>query len=425
MTTSLGISATTTALRALLGAVSKRDKGLEGIAITTSPLDVARRGNNENQLNLFLYQTRISAAWTNTELPYRQRPGEVGLPPLGLELSYLLTPFSSSDTDSDTGSHRILGAAMSLLHDHPLLGRDEIRLALGGDLAAAELAEQIERIRIVPIRLSVDELSKLWTTFQTQFRLSVAYEVGVVLIESRRTVSAALPVLRRGEDDRGAQVLAGRSPVVEQVVVAGRRPAARLGEKVVLTGLGLRPGQDIRLALLGESPEDRLARTGLDAPLALAAVAGDSPNSIALELPPIAQDADAMRHFAPGYHTLVVVEPGSPPILSNLAMLALAPRIGVASAPAAGGALSVEVTCTPRMGPRQKAQLLVGSVTVDPRAIEQPNDVAKPTILRFLLEDIAAGTYTVRLRVDGVDSVPLSDPPDPTAGFDPGQQVTL
>ena len=51
---------------------------------------------------------------------------------------------------------------------------------------AATSHEQIERVRITPQPLSVDELSKLWTAFQTHFRISAAYQVSVVLIESTR-----------------------------------------------------------------------------------------------------------------------------------------------------------------------------------------------------------------------------------------------
>ncbi len=50
------------------------------------------------------------------------------------------------------------------------------------------------RITLQP--LSVEEISKLWTAFQTQFRTSVSYQVSVVLIESQRPAKTPLPVLR-------------------------------------------------------------------------------------------------------------------------------------------------------------------------------------------------------------------------------------
>jgi len=47
--------------------------------------------------------------------------------------------------------------------------------------------------------MSLEDVSKLWTTFQTQYRISAAYEVSVVIIESSRIVKTPLPVLTRGE----------------------------------------------------------------------------------------------------------------------------------------------------------------------------------------------------------------------------------
>ena len=91
-------------------------------------------------------------------------------------------------------------APMRALHDHPLLGADEIRTALADN----DLADQIERIRITPQTMSVDEFSKLWTTFQVGYRISAAYHVSVVLIDSTRPARTPLPVLTRGAKDTGA-----------------------------------------------------------------------------------------------------------------------------------------------------------------------------------------------------------------------------
>ena len=85
--------------------------------------------------------------------------------------------------DDEVRSHRFLGRAMSVLHDHPLLGADGDRAARSPE---SELHDQVERIRSRLSRCSVEEMSKLWSGFQTQYRLSVAYQVSVVLIESTR-----------------------------------------------------------------------------------------------------------------------------------------------------------------------------------------------------------------------------------------------
>ena len=165
-----------------------------------------------DQLNIFLYHMPLNAAWRNMDMPRQVRPGETGQPPLGLNLYYLITGYGSED--SELRSQQWLGKAMSVLHDHPLLGAEEIKGALDG----SGLEDQIERVRITPQNLSSDEMSKLWTAFQAPYRNSMAYQVDVVLIESNRPSQAPLPVLTRGKDDSGPSAVAGNSlPVITSV----------------------------------------------------------------------------------------------------------------------------------------------------------------------------------------------------------------
>jgi hypothetical protein len=175
MSNSLAIAAVTAALRHLL------DRGLSadvpGTRVTTRPPDKARDGQSGNQVNLFLYRTAPNAAWRNADWP-----GSDGQPPLALNLSYLLSAYGQNDDDPDPYSHRLLGEAMRILHDHAVLDPAAVREALPGN----DLHEQAERVRVALQPLSLDELSKLWTTFQTPYRISVAYEVSVVLIASAR-----------------------------------------------------------------------------------------------------------------------------------------------------------------------------------------------------------------------------------------------
>ena len=92
---------------------------------------------------------------------------------------------------------------MSVLYDHPTLSAADITSATQTLLPDNDLASQFERVRITMHPLTIDELSKLWTGFSMQYRLSAAYEVGVALIESTRGTQAGLPVLTRGPGDQG------------------------------------------------------------------------------------------------------------------------------------------------------------------------------------------------------------------------------
>src|SRR5260221_7974424 len=100
---------------------------------------------------------------------------------------------------------------MSIMYDHPLLGSQEIKDALPSDIDS-DLENQIERVRITLQPLTVEEIFRLWSGFLTQYRISVSYEISVVLIESTRAVRTPLPVLTRGKDDRGVKSHASMLP---------------------------------------------------------------------------------------------------------------------------------------------------------------------------------------------------------------------
>ena len=225
MSNSLAISAVTATLRRL---IIRGVSDLPNQNVTTKPLDKARpNGTAADQLNIFLYQTILNAAWRNMDMPRQVRPGETGQPPLALNLHYLITAYG--ENDDETKSHGWLGRAMGVLHDHPVLAGQEIQDALAG----SELESQIERVRITPQPLTLEEMSKLWTAFQTQYRISVAYAVEVVLIESTRRSRTPLPVLTRGEDDRGVSAQADLIPPFPTILDV-KPPSEQISARLLL-----------------------------------------------------------------------------------------------------------------------------------------------------------------------------------------------
>jgi hypothetical protein len=188
MSNALAIAALTATLRHLLDRGLNAD--LPGTLVTTRPPDKARLAGTGNQVNLFLYQVLPNAAWRNLD-PRQLETGEAGQPPLALNLYYLLSAYGQNEDDPDPFSHRLLGQAMCVFHDHPVLEPAELREALEG----SDLHQQAERVRITLQPLALEETTKLWTTFQTPYRLSVAYEVSVVLIDGTR--SQASPAAAR------------------------------------------------------------------------------------------------------------------------------------------------------------------------------------------------------------------------------------
>ena len=240
MSNTLAIGAVTATLRSLLETEIAHEGG--GLRVTTLPPDKAQTFNpaadGGGWINLFLYHTQINPAWRNTSSPRQVKPNESGFPPLGLDLFYLVTAYEKMDGDSSVLAHRLLGRAMLVLHDHPLLGADEVRAVVPDN----DLADQIERVRITPHAMSLEDLSKLWMIFQTGYRISAAYQVSLVLIDSRRSARTPLPVLTRGEDDSGPKAqadLVPPFPALLNVTLPDDQNSARVGDQVSLGGVHL------------------------------------------------------------------------------------------------------------------------------------------------------------------------------------------
>lgn len=424
MSNSLAIEAVTSALQKLIEDGAKlldnggQDPELTDLEVTVQPPDRARNNRTNNQINLFLYQTIVNAALRNMDMPRQVRSGESSFPPLALNLHYLITAYGRNN--EDTMSHRLLGRAMRILHDYSvliasdLLSPTEIR-----DLfSESGLDLQPERVRLTPIPISIDEMSKLWTIFQTQYRISAAYQAAVLLIESTRPVRSSLPVLKRGTADRGPDVASEASPFLDEVLMQNSQPSARLGENLTLRGRHMDgPGLMVRFSSLR-----------LDDYIEIETSPDGSASQIGVHLRDEIEDPLAMARWVPGYYTvsLVIRRPNMPAWTSNEAAFALAPKITISPNAAPEGDLSLTITCTPRIRDRQRIILLFGESQIMPETITNPADESQPTTLDFFIPAVSRGSYQVRLRVDGVDSLPIiqSGTP-PRLEFDPGQKVTI
>lgn len=425
MSNSLAIAAVTATLRSLLerciiadpAVDPSSDPDLSGTVVTARPPDEAAGRNHARQLNLFLYQTNPNAAWRNMDMPRQTRSGETGQPPLPLTLHYLLTAYIRDDNeDADFLSHRLLGRAMSILHDHPLLGEVEIRNALVGN----DLDAQVERVRITPQTLNLDEMSKLWTTFQTPYRLSTAYEVSVVLIESNRSIRTPLPVLQRGNLDQGVFVTASPTPIITEIRLPAPKAAAELGDALKILGSNL---DSASLAL-------RFHHAQLDTQIELTPLPGGTSSTIEAQIPDITVDPNTPSQWPAGIYTVSVVvqRPNNLPVwTTNEVPFALSPRITITDPPArqaAQGDVSLTLTCLPQIWPKQRITLLFGDRVIPVATIETPPDPTAATTLTFLVRDALPGSYVLRLRVDGIDSLPIEFSSS-ASQFDALQKVTI
>lgn len=409
MSNALSVSAVTAALRNLLDR-ALRDEPL-GTTVTTRVPDKARDTVSGNQLNVFLYHATLDAAFRNMPVPGPVRDSGTGRPPLPLCLHYLLTAYGADD--DDVVGHRVLGGAMSVMHDHTLLSPADIGATLG-DEGPVDLQHQREGLRITYQPLSLEEMSKLWTTFQTQYRISAAYEVSVILIDSVLPSRPALPVLRRGPDDAGADVLGGLVPplpTIESVSVPDPRGAAALGDTVVLAGHHLAGATRVRLA-----------HALLSTPHELPVAAAGTERSVSVILP--VADAGALPS---GSYTVTLVVPGTdggPERTSNSAVFALGPRITRITPPSpvpltTAGAVTLTVTLTPDPRPAQQVRLLLG----DHEFVSEPASPA-PGRRDFVVRNLDPGAYLARLRIDGFDSRVVEVGSSPLR-FDPAVGVVI
>lgn len=410
MSNAFAIAAVTATLQSILGRGVRADPDLNDTTVTTLPLDKARDKNTANQINIFLYHALPNATWTNMDMPRHVMPGETGMPPLALKLYYLLTAYGRDNDVTQPFSHQMLGTAMSVLHDFPVLSGEEIRSATSASLPRNDLDRQIERVRITLQPLSLEEISKLWTGFQTQYRMSVAYEATVILIESTRATKVPVPVLTRGPGDQGITSqgdLIPPYPALTEAVPPKNQPSVSLGDTLILHGHHL-DGSNIRV---------RFTNPNWTAPMEVAPDAGGTSETVSVTLP------NQTAVWPAGFYTVVVLVQRPSETYSratNEFPLSLAPSMAIIPKTHAAGDITFTVTCSPEVRPTQRVVLLLG----DNEIPAQPFSAQTGT-LTFLAKAVAKGDYWTRLRVDGVDSLLVVDRSVTPPVFDPTLQVKV
>ncbi|WP_282606184.1 DUF4255 domain-containing protein [Pelagibius sp. Alg239-R121] len=391
-------------------------------SVTALPPDrvVADNGDSQaTQLNVFLHRITPNAALRNTDLPTRSSEGRIVCRPrLALDLHYMLTAVSGEELHAEI----LLGYAMQLFHETAILPRERIRTALMGavpgdilpnDLGviqAAEIADQIELLKITPRTLSMDDMSKMWTALQANYRTTVAYDVSLVLIERDQPTRPSLPVLSRGGlvdpatgRDPGVTVrpdLMSSVPTLLTVEPLDEQPVMRLGGRVAVTGF----------ALDGGDATVRFSEPGTGLVLELVPLAPAAPNRLLIDLPsgpalaaahPLAGSGNDPGAWRIGSYSIDVrvLDGDGREVFSNALPLALAPATTPSAAPDAGG-VAITMTSEPPIRPGQTVEILVGQHTAQ---------IASPVAAVDQVQAVFAGLNSgaalpVRLRVDGIDS---------------------
>lgn len=392
------IATVTRALQTLLQSGVAADSIVGSGQVTARPPDKARATLTGNQINVFLYRTAIDAAYRN-QPPLSVASGESAEPALPLILSYLMTAYGQDD--DEVLAHRLLGIAMSVLNDRPILSPELLANAIAGNT----LGEQSEHVRIVPHPIPMDEISRLWATFQTGYRISATYDVSVVLIDSSRPVVAAPPVLRRGADDRGPIVTGAPAPPpgttparLRTATAPGGRPSVVGGDTLTIVGQNL-----------ADVTEFSVSGLRLDQPRTLPPASAEQ--TVATVVLPTGDDALP----AGSYLISAVSTSGTSTFTSAATPFAVRPTIAEASPirvkiPAGKSQVRLNLTSVPPPALGQSVAIVVSSRVLTATV----PDARHPERVRCAFDNAVPGTYALRLRVDAQDSLHVDDA-DPDA----------
>ncbi len=379
-------------------------------------------------LHVYLYQVTPNAALRNVDLPTRDSNGRLnGRPRAAIDLHYLLTFYGDATL---LMPERMMAAVVRDLHARAVIDAELIRqLIASGDHAElddSDLVNAHERVKFTPTQMSLEELSRLWSIMvQSPYALSVAYHAAVVELDALESGPTALPVLKRGEQDRGVETVLGPFPQLDSwwsgAPAAAARvpriasfPATQLGDRLLITGATL-GGDEVRLQF--QHPRLPVA-TGTLIP-----VADRDESELRVTLP---DDAAAQDQWAAGIYAVTVsVKHGGEEHTSNVLPLVFAARVtDIQPNPAArvGGDVSLTITCRPKVLEHQLVYLLLGGREI----AAEPFAGASDTLVFQIRNAPAVTDELIRIRVDGVPSLPFRY--DTITGafvFDTSQRVTI
>lgn len=430
MANALALASVTAVLKDLLndGLANANLDAIGQFSVTSLPLDRVTSADDDpiNRLNIFMWHATRNAAWSSQRLPARSADGaRIDSPYLALDLQFILTATGSEDLHAEI----LLGYAMQIMHEAPVLTRDAIRLSLGGAggpvdaallpaaqqfIIASDLADQFEQIRITPAvpdkehPMQLEGLSNLWSAFSAPLRPSALYHVSCVLIESQTPVRSPLPVLTLG--GRTAQI---RNPQITRV------QALPQGARGTPDPLGaIEPGSWV--SLTGTALASDRMRLRLGARVLPVAPTNATNRRVDVQLP-----GDLLAGLtAVQVEHLFTPEGGGADRLwemSNAAPLVIAPVIAGHDVVRVGGGPrftgTVTVTLSHPVGADQVAALLFNPV---PGGVEapfsvrcQPRQANGPDVVADL-RDVPADVFLLRVEIGGAASALAMGP----TGFD-------
>ncbi len=379
--------------KSLQAALDTANPGISNARVTTLRPNSPQAELPAPGVNVFLYQATASGPLRNDDLPTRRADGTVvGRPSAALELHYLLS-FTGDDTKLEP--QILYGITTRALHQQAIITRQMIVDMLADPtfrfMAGADLADAPELVRLTPVGLSLEELSKLWSVvFQTPYVLSAVYRASVIFIDGTVAPQEPLPVRTTV-----VQVNASLGPVLTDVLSQASPTAPELADAPIVTNsLLVLVGRDLMTEVT------RLRIGSIELPPDPSAI---SETKLRVALPPsLPAGAQIVRVVQ-----RKTVAPTSLDTFSNPMLFALAPTI---TASFAAGAITVEFT--PAIGQGQHVSISLNPFDTPPDGVANAFRFDVPrrpsatpaTSITLSIAGVPPGEYLVRATVDEVQS---------------------
>lgn len=135
--------------------------------------------DSSNRLSLWLYRIEENEYVKNQSLRRvngNDRNVALAVPPLSLDLSYLVTPVSGNP-ESDL---HLLGKTLQVFYENSILVLHD------SDEGTRE------ELKLILARINLEELTRIWEALNQPYRLSVCYKVRLTRIEAERLRSSAV-----------------------------------------------------------------------------------------------------------------------------------------------------------------------------------------------------------------------------------------
>jgi hypothetical protein len=371
-----------------------------GPGVTLLPPDESPSDGREERVNLFLYRVGEHEQLKN-QRPPGDRARSSGVP-LSLTLHYLLTAHSNKKPPK---AQWWLADAMRVFHDYSIITEDLAQKRASSSsngqpsILAPQLDSEHEQIKISLDPLSVDQMTEIWTVFTVPYRLSAAYSVSVVQIESQQPEGVVRLVGQPTAAGPRVHSVPFQTPRIQEIRVERRDdsppkkewryPYARIGDTLIIRGHNLTGEGETRVRI-GEEEE--------------VVVSGDHQQDTRLEVPLPDENWLKPGTYPVSVRRTVAERTSSDDAFSytsNQCFFALVPRINVLD-PATltpPDTLSIE-------GERLSRNIDETVVFIGRTKFEESDFTTQSsTEIKMEISSLSKGDYPVRVRVAGMESI--------------------